>query len=272
MSEDLEQLKRQVSNVLDFADSFRAKVVQFVLLLINLFACFLCVLSTYVTDTYSLDILHNIDIALAVVFIIEYALRMWSSRERMAFCFSFYSIVDLLSIIPTFLGSFGMGYLRFLRVFRILRFSRYLEDGFFFFGELSELHLQFLKVVFSVITIVFIFSGFIHFLESAHNPKIHTWGEACYFIVITMSTVGYGDVTPITDFGKWATVLMIFCSAILVPWQAGKLIRMAMIMESGFIMSTCESCGLKRHDHDASHCKSCGHVIYQEYDPLDELV
>lgn len=269
MSEEIQHFKQEVARILDFADSPTAKVTQFLFLLVNLFACLMCVLSTYVTDPRHLDIVHNIDILLAIIFIVEYGLRMWCSKEKVKFCFSLYSVVDLLSIIPTFLGSWGMGYLRFLRVFRILRFSRYLEDGLFFFGELSDIHLQFLKVVFSVITIVFIFSGFIHFLEAGYNPKIQTWGDACYFIVITMSTVGYGDVTPITDLGKWATVMMILCSAILVPWQAGKLIKMAMIMESEYIDSICDSCGLKRHDLDASHCKACGHVIYQEYDPLD---
>lgn len=269
MKLDAKNIKLQVVKALDFADSPSSRLVQFLLLLVNIFACFIFVLSTYVTNPLNLDLLHNVDIALALFFVIEYALRLWSSKDKIDFCLSFYSIVDLLSIIPTFLGSFGMGYLRLLRVFRILRFSRYLDDEFFFFGELSKIHLQFLKVAFSVITIVFIFSGFIHFLEHTQNPKIQTWGDACYFIVITMSTVGYGDITPITDLGKWATVLMIFCSAILVPWQAGKLIKMAMIMESDFILSTCKSCGLKRHDHDASHCKACGHIIYQEYDPLD---
>lgn len=269
MQETQKILKQEVAYFFNFADTPLARLFQFLLLLTNLFACFLFILSTYLTDLKSINLLHQVDLILSVIFIIEYLLRFWSSEKRLQFTFSFYSMVDLFSIIPTFLGSFGLTYLRFLRVFRILRFSRYLEDGFFFFGKLNEIHLQFLKVAFSIITIVFIFSGFFYFLESGHNDKIKTWGDACYFIVITMSTVGYGDITPITQLGKWATVLMIFCSAILVPWQAGKLIKMAMQMEADYLLSTCKSCGLMRHDSDASHCKACGGIIYQEYDPLD---
>ena len=128
--------------------------------------------------------------------------------------------------------------------------------------------MQVLKVIRLFITILMIFfisSGLFFYVEYGLNPNVNNFGDAFYFTVVALTTVGFGDIIPRSDAGKWVTVLMILSGITLIPWQISQIVkewaRMATKKEI-----TCPGCGLKYHDADASHCKSCGHVIYQEYD------
>ena len=89
--------------------------------------------------------------------------------------------------------------------------------------------------------------------------------DALYMTVITLTTVGFGDITPMSEAGRWVTVLMILSGIILIPWQVSRIAKEWIYIASKK-ESLCPGCGLRYHDEDASHCKSCGHVIYQEYD------
>jgi voltage-gated potassium channel len=91
-----------------------------------------------------------------------------------------------------------------------------------------------------------------------------TFGDAFYYAVITLSTTGFGDIIPVTTAGRWVTVGSILAAIIVIPRQASKFVREWTSKEQ--VNVTCPQCGLEYHDPDASHCKACGHVIYQELD------
>ena len=98
----------------------------------------------------------------------------------------------------------------------------------------------------------------------AADPAVGTFGDAFYYIVVTVSAVGFGDIIPVTVAGRWVTVATILTGIIVIPWQAGKIVREWQTRDRKAV--TCPDCGLREHDLDATHCKSCGHVIYQETD------
>lgn len=251
---------------MDSLDTTGGRITQFFLLLINLAACVLFVISTYAGQKF-MNFVSTVDLIFAVVFSVEYGLRLWIAEDKIKYIFSFYGLVDLISIVPSFLPVTNMSYLRLLKCIRILRFLRYLEDENFFFGKVSLIQLQLFRIIFTVITIIFIFAGTIYYAEHlSKSSSIQTYGDAVYFTVITLSTVGYGDITPSTEASRWFTVLMILSGMFFVPWQVGKLVRVFVNMERGKNQITCQSCGLVGHDEDASHCKSCGNIIFQEYD------
>jgi voltage-gated potassium channel len=247
-------------------DSIGARITEFLLLSANLLACALFVWETYVTDPHTQALIDYLELGFAFLFSAEYLLRFYRAPRKWHYCFSFYSIIDIVSILPAFLPVQSMGFLRSLKVIRILRFGRYLKNGIFFFGRINILSLQVIRVAFTVITIVFIFSGFFYYVEST-NPQasISSYGDALYFTMITISTVGYGDITPSSELGRWLTVFMIFCTMGLVPWQVGKLVHMLSILENNKRSVICPNCGLSGHDRDASHCKACGSIIFQKY-------
>jgi voltage-gated potassium channel len=116
----------------------------------------------------------------------------------------------------------------------------------------------------TVLVVFFVSAGLFYSVEHAVNPDVNTFGDAFYYMVVTLSTVGFGDVLPTTALGRWVTVAAILAAIIIVPWQGSRIVREWARRDR--VDVTCSNCGLAAHDRDASHCKACGTVIYQEYD------
>ena len=144
---------------------------------------------------------------------------------------------------------------------------RFAADPIFFFGVISPRLLKVNRLLLTILIIFFVSSGFFWFAESGANPEIKNFGDAFYFTVVSLTTVGFGDITPVSEGGRWVTVVMILSGIILIPWQVGQMVKEWFVL-SAKKEAVCHECGLKYHDGDASHCKACGHVIYQEFDGL----
>jgi len=249
------------------------KVIDVCLLLLNLVFIGIFVAETYPLSPVQRAALWAAEVAIAAVFVAEYALRLYGARNRLAEATNPYTVVDLLSVLPTFAvfagpgvvaGAGGLGVLRLLRVVRVLRFFRFTRDEEFFFGTVSVETLRVMKLLVTVAAIFFVSAGLFYDFEHAVNPRVRTFGDAFYFTVVTLSTVGFGDITPATEAGRWVTIAAILAGIILIPWQASKIVREWTHKDKQNV--TCPDCGLEYHDADASHCKACGHVIYQEHD------
>ena len=252
------------------------KAIDIVIVLLNLAVCLMFVLTTYHLSDHDAALLWKMEEGVTALFIIEYAARMYAAKNRLRHFFEIYSIIDLVAILPTVLllalPFFGLSpqvqfikTIRAFRVFRIFRFLRFMADEEFFFGRIPVSLLKLFRLILTILIIFFVSSGFFYQMESPVNSHVDNFGDAFYFTVVTLTTVGFGDITPQSEAGRWVTVLMILSGIIFVPWQAGQVAR-EWLRWSQKSDVTCPNCGLKYHDRDASHCKSCGHVIYQEYD------
>jgi voltage-gated potassium channel len=248
------------------------KVIDVSLLALNLLFVAIFVAQTYPITPETRSLLWRLEVGIAVLFAGEYALRIYGSPERVAEVFNSYTMVDLLAVVPTFAVlvlptsavALNVGFLRVLRVVRVLRFYRFTKDAEFFFGTISDNTLRAVKLLLTVLVIFFVSAGVFFSVEQAANPAVDTFGDAFYYIVVTVSTVGFGDITPVTAAGRWVTVATILTGIIVIPWQAGKIVKEWQTRDRKAV--TCPDCGLREHDPDATHCKSCGHVIYQETD------
>lgn len=257
--------REKIAFYLNDSHTAAGKLVDIALLAVNIIACGLYVAGTY-SEAHRLSLVMA-DAVVAVIFFVDYVLRIYSAEKKWKYILSFYGLIDLVSILPSIATTEGLVFLRVLKVLRILRFLRFLENDTFFFGKISKFRLQVLRAIFTVFTILFVSAGFIYYSESADpNSTINTFGESFYFTVTTLSTVGFGDYVPITSMGMFFTAVMIMGGAIMIPWEVGKLIRMLLIADNGKVEITCPQCGLTGHDPDASHCKACGHVIFQKYE------
>lgn len=257
-------------------NNLSGKLIDLFLVFLNLIICVIFVLETYPLSPEFKNLLWMLEVFTICFFILEYILRFYTSQNRLRYFFSIYSFIDLLVIIPTLIlfafpdsqasENFRVLYLlRGFKVFRIFRFLRSLTDQYFFFGAISLSFLKVLRLITTIIMIFFFGSGVFYYLEFGNNPGVQNFGDAFYFCVVTLTTVGFGDITPKTAGGKWATVLMIISGIMLIPWQASQVVK-EWIFLSSKTLTVCSKCGLKYHDRDAVHCKHCGSPIYQEYE------
>ncbi|AFY38461.1 Ion transport protein [[Leptolyngbya] sp. PCC 7376] len=238
---------------------------------INIVLCFFIFLSSgiFVAQTYTLppnisDILSYVDYAILGLFTIEYCLRLICAEAPLKFLFSIAAIIDLLAIAPLFFGFFDARFLRLFRWFRLLRLIRFFRLEISILNVKAEDTIILSRIVLTLFTIIFIYSGLIYQVEHNVNPYIFkNFLDALYFAIVTMTTVGFGDQIPISYAGKFVTLMMILTGIAVIPWQLGDLVRQ-------FIKSTsqreidCGKCGLAFHDQDAQFCKRCGTILEQD--------
>lgn len=252
------------------------KFIDIFIILLNLAICSIFVIETYPVSEATRRLLWNTEVIIVLFFMVEYAARLYGAKNRLKQLLDVYSIVDFIAILPTLsllvLPVFGLtpnfGFIkiiRVIRVFRIFRFLRFTADPHFFFGDITVSFLNLIRLFLTILMIFFISSGLFFYVESGSNPGVQTFGDAFYFTVVTLTTVGFGDITPLSEAGKWVTVMMILSGIILIPWQVSRIAKEWIHIATKKEV-LCPGCGLRYHDENASHCKSCGHIIYQEYD------
>jgi voltage-gated potassium channel len=232
---------------------------------INLLIMGLILLSSaiFVCETYpippllrlSLDIIDRI---ILIIFVAEYLLRFWVAESKVNFFFSPVSLIDLIAIVPFFIGVTDIRFILIFRWFRILRLIRFLTFKVYIFRLSNQDAIILARILFTLFTIIFVYSGLIYQVEHGINPqKFKTFLDAFYFAVVTMTTVGFGDLTPISEGGRLLTVLMILTGIALIPWQLGDLVK-HLLKTANQVEKVCGGCGLPFHDSDAQFCKICG--------------
>ena len=216
------------------------------------------VAQTYFLDAQIKNILNIIDLAILVIFAIEYSLRFWSAKYKLKFIFKFFSLIDLIAILPLFLGWMDLRFIRLFRWFRILRIVRFWKFETKLFGIKAQDGIVLARIFLTLFSLIFVYAGLIYQVEHEVNGDgLHNFFDAFYFVVVTMTTVGYGDVTPLSQAGRVMTLLMIFTGVLFIPWQLSELIAQ-IVKTANSIEEKCSNCGLSRHDPDAKFCKQCG--------------
>ncbi|MBW4468649.1 MAG: ion transporter [Pegethrix bostrychoides GSE-TBD4-15B] len=223
-------------------------------------------LAFFVADTYPLPdsvraVLGVVNNLILLLFTVEYLLRLWSAERPLRYFFNLYSLIDLVVILPLIFTALDIRYIRILRWFRVLRLIRFFE-GRTVFGYLTRQDSAiFARILFTLFTIIFVYSGLIYQVEHSINAEeFSTFLDAVYFSVATMTTVGYGDITPISQVGRLLAVLMILSGIALIPWQVGDLIKQ-LVKTSKQVETLCTNCGQETHDADARYCKICGYSL-----------
>lgn len=239
----------------------KARLVEAVIICLILMVCAVPPIQAYTDSSWIKRALGLVETCITCVFLVEYLLRLWIAPKKLKHVLHPYSIIDLLAILPLFLPGTYLQLLRLFRLLRILRLVRYLKDPHFFFGTISRKHLIIIRIVFTVLAIIFVSSGLIYYAEHQANPKgFKTFADAVYFSIVTMATVGYGDITPITMYGRWVTVMIIFGGIVLLPWQIKDLIEQ-IVLGYTKVRVRCTHCDLEPHEQDARYCRRCGTAL-----------
>ena len=214
--------------------------------------------------------LQAVEWAFTALFTVEYALRLFSVRRPASYARSFFGVVDLLSILSTYLSLFIPGAqslliirsLRLVRVFRVLKLARYVGEGELLASALRQSRQKITVFLVSVVTVVVVVGALMYLVEGA-DAGFTSIPQSVYWAIVTMTTVGYGDIAPQTVAGKViASALMILGYAVLaVPTG----IVTAEVVEAHnrrreptVTARACPGCIAEGHRVDAAHCWRCG--------------
>lgn len=211
-----------------------------------------------------------IEWALTIFFTFEYIARILTVKKPKGYILSFFGMVDLLSILPTYILFFGVGThslmiirtLRLLRIFRVLKLVKFIKEASVLGNAMRASRHKIGVFLLALMTIVMIM-GTIMYLVEPPESGFTSIPESIYWAIVTLTTVGYGDIAPTTVIGKmFASLIMIMGYAIIaVPTGivSNELVNASKPVRTN--TQSCPSCSLEGHDDDAKFCKYCGEPL-----------
>ncbi len=200
------------------------------------------------------------------LFTIEYILRLLSVHRPFRYTTSFFGIVDLLAVLPTYLSLIlpGMQYLlvirilRILRIFRVFKLAQYLGEASILIRALRSSGRKIAVFLFTVLTLVVVFGSLLYVIEGEANG-FTSIPKSIYWAIVTLTTVGYGDISPQTNLGQSvAALIMIMGYSILAVPTGVVTVELSRIAAHPTSIRQCFDCETEIHDTDARHCKYCG--------------
>lgn len=260
--------KRKLYRIIYRSDTKMGKIFDIFLLIL----IFVSTIIVMLESVPSFDLRFHItfvvlEVVISIFFTIEYLLRVLTIRNKKDYIFSFFGLVDLLALLPFYLALFFpeakffliIRMLRMLRIFRIFNLLDFMNDGALIVKALRSssrkiyIFLLFL-IVFSVII------GSLMYMVEGHREGFESIPQSIYWAVVTVTTVGYGDVSPSTALGKFFSVLLMLSGYSIIAVPTG-IVTAEMRNKRQNLEKICNRCGNDDIDDDARYCKICGEKV-----------
>ncbi len=261
--------RRRMHEVIFEADTPAGKAFDVVLLIVILLSVVVVMLDS-VSQIHARyrRLLVGTEWIITILFTVEYAARLICIGRPLRYATSYYGIVDLLAVLPTYLGLFFGGShsllviraLRLIRIFRVFKLSRYLSEARALLVALQQTRERVTVFLAVVLTLVLIIGSTMYLIEGTmEGTQFTSIPRSVYWAIVTMTTVGYGDIAPRTVLGQIlaAAVMILGYAIIIVPIGVFSAEILAE-RTRGVSTQACPSCGAEGHDVDAVYCKYCG--------------
>jgi voltage-gated potassium channel len=258
-------MKEKIHEVIFEADTPSGKYFDIALL----FSIIVSVIAVSLESIEAIDKVYHSQLVMiewffTILFTIEYILRLYSTKHSVKYSTSFFGVVDLLAILPTYLSIFVPGAqsllvirgLRLLRIFRVFKLSRYLGEA----NVLTEAIIQSktrIIVFLSTITVLSFITGAGMYLVEGPKHGFTSIPQSVYWAITTLTSTGYGDTVPITPIGKMLAIFIMIMGYSLIIVPTG-IISTEMMKLGDISTQACKNCSKEGHDFNAKFCKHCG--------------
>lgn len=267
------KLRRKIFTIIFGTDTPAGKSFDIILLWLIILSVTVVVLESVsaMRESYH-DLFMNVEWIFTIVFTLEYLLRIYTSPKPLKYITSFFGIIDLLAILPSYMGLLfdtstfllTIRALRLLRMFRVFKLGRYVKEAAVLVKAL-QMSVHKIVVFFGVVlTLVLILGSLLYLIEGEENG-FTSIPQSIYWAIVTITTVGYGDIAPVTVLGKILASFAMLTGFSIIAVPTGIIsVELASAVQSDkkARLEPCTNCGHDSHDHDAVYCKICGSKLF----------
>lgn len=267
--------KAKLHEVIYEADTKAGKLFDIILLILIVASIILVMLES--VDSFEKKYGNFLDIAewiVTILFTLEYFARIISIKKPQEYIFSFYGVVDFLSTIPKYLSLFLVGShslvafraLRLMRVFRILKLARFIGESNNFVKALKASRAKIAVFLFFVLILCVILGTIMYLIEGNANSGFTSIPRSVYWAIVTLTTVGYGDIAPVTALGQFIASLIMILGYGIIAVPTGIVsaeYSNQKKQEVHLNTQSCPSCSSESHRDDAEFCYECGHKLHE---------
>lgn len=217
-------------------------------------------------------VLIQIEWVLTILFTIEYIVRLTVVDKPLRFARSFYGVIDFMALLPMYLSLFFVGAqylavlraLRILRIFEILHLRRYTKESSILLDSLRNSWRKIFIFLLAMLSIITVFGAIIFLVEGPENG-FTSIPVAMYWALVSVSTVGFGDITPATPFGQIVASILILIGYGIIAVPTGiYTAELATSLREKYDTTACESCGHNMHQSSARYCMRCGKKLLKK--------
>ena len=270
-------LKDKLYEIIFGSDTPAGKRFDIVLMIAIVVSILITIFDSLFVSFWPTLILVILEYLLTAFFTFEYLARLYCSPKPKAYALSFFGVIDLLSILPMYLGFFLHGArfmivlrsFRLIRVFRIFKLFSFLQEGYLLLESIKQSFRK-ISVFFLFVLIIVICLGTVMYMVECDAPgtQFTDIPTSIYWSVVTMTTVGYGDITPVTTAGRFFSAIVMLLGYTIIAVPTG-IVSASMIQASQDAANrVCPNCGKAGHDATATHCKFCGSELEE---PINEV-
>lgn len=265
--------KEKLHEIIYEADTPAGKLFDIILLIVILLSVVLVMLESIgsIESKYA-NILDISEWLITILFSVEYIARIISVKSPKSYVFSFYGIIDFLSIIPKYISLFILGTnsllalraLRLLRVFRILKLTRFIGESANFGKALKRSRAKIAVFITFVIVLCIILGTIMYLVENEHDSGFTSIPRSVYWAIVTLTTVGYGDIAPITSLGQFIASMIMILGYGIIAIPTGIVTSEMTKNEKDLIPNNtqnCTNCSEDYHQDNAKFCHKCGNNI-----------
>lgn len=272
--------REKLAEIIFESDTQEGKLFDVILLISILASILIVILETVPSlNTKYGDIFYLLEWIFTIIFTVEYAMRIYVVYRPRKYIFSFYGIVDLVSILPTYLSFFIAGSqqlmviraLRLLRVFRIFKLGSFLSPAKHIMQSLVRSVPKIAVFLSAMLVMVIIIGSLMYMIEADVNPEYDSIPRSIYWTIVTITTVGYGDITPVTNVGQFISAIIMLLGYAIIAVPTG-IISTEFIRGDAQVLDAvqekvhlntrvCKFCAADEHQDGAKFCYECGEEL-----------